>query len=249
MKRLLTAALAALLMGCTAPDEINESNLYGCWKAKVWENIYDMYLNVQADHTYKIMIASHGECYSGSWIYPHYYYEGTWQTDGNDLLLLHGDTVVYTLYDVDARKKKISFDLYDGYENDGIEYCEGLRYAQLNQSIVIGTWSFTEREVISSVYDLVLTLDETYNARLTYSGPNGHGGHSIYDYRGIGYDIVGPYIVFTGANPMYHFIYRSKQIDGSIKFESGNNWRRIGEFYAIPQDPSAHTLRLDGFIF
>lgn len=58
MKKLLTtAALAALLMGCTAPDEINESNLYGCWKAKVWENIYDMYLNVQADHTCELPLS------------------------------------------------------------------------------------------------------------------------------------------------------------------------------------------------
>lgn len=249
MKKLLTAALTALLLACT-PDTITEDKLVGCWKAKVWENIYNMYLDIRDDHTYKIMIASHGE-YSNlsGWRHPYHYCEGTWQTDGDDLLLLHSDTIVYTLYDVEVKRKDISFNLYDGYENDGIEYCEGKRYSQLKQSTINGTWSFTERDVILSVYDLVMTLDDTYNARMTFDTPNDKHGFSTVDHKEVDYTIIGPYIVFTGISPLHYFLYQGATMDGRIKYTSGNTARQLKEFQAIPQDPTAHELRLKGFIF
>lgn len=246
LSKMIMVMVTSMLLSCT-PDTIQEDRLVGCWKAKVWENIYDMYLDIHYDHTYKIMIASHGE-YSNlsGWRHPHHYYEGTWQTDGDDLLLLHSDTVVYTLYDVEAKRKGISFNLYDGYENDGIEYCEGKRYSQLKQSTINGTWSFTERNVLGFTYNMIVTFYEDYHARMTcgsiYAG-------EIEDHKNMPYAIIGPYIVFTGITPLHYFLYQGSSMDGRIKYTSGNTARQLKEFQAIPQGPTAHELRLDGFVF
>ena len=95
---------------------------------------------------------------------------------------------------------------------------------------------------------MVMTLDDTYHARMTFSAPNGNHGHDIHDWKDIDYTILGNYIVFTGLTPV-HYFHRYKNEEGNIEFSSGNSNGTITRFSATKQDPTAHELRLDGFIF
>ena len=247
LKKVVTVALSALLMGCSMNTPINEEKLCGAtWKAWVWDNIYDMYVAFNNDHTYKMVIGSHGE-YSNltGWRHPHYYYEGTWSTDEDDIFLMCGDTIAHTLYDVDIKKKEMTFDFYDGYKKDGNERCSASKANVLKQSAITGTWSFTERNVLGFTYNMIITFHQDYYARMTY-GSIYEG--EIEDHKNMPYTIVGPYIIFKGITPLNYMKYQSIS-NGKMKFISGNYRKELKEFYFVPQDPTAHKLRLDGFIF
>ena len=124
----------------------------------------------------------------------------------------------------------------------------GTRIEELRLSEITGTWSFSERQVFRGLYDMVMTLDDTYHARMTFSTPNDNHGHDIHDWKDIDYTILGNYIVFTGLTSV-HYFSRHTTDGGSIEYTSWNSQGSIAQFQAIPQDPTAHTLRLDGFIF
>lgn len=245
MKKLLTAALAALLMGCTAPVEINESNLYGCWRISA--NLISNYLSLDSDHTYQMMLSEPDKLYDnyGTLETHREYYEGEWLLEGNTIKLLCNDTITHILRNVERNKKELSFDMEQGRKT--WQYA-GTRIEELQLSDITGTWSFTERQVFRGLYDMVMTLDENYHARMTFSAPNDNHGHDILDWKDIDYTILGNYIVFTGLNPV-HYFSRYTTDDGNIEYTSWNSQGSIARFQAIPQDPTAHTLRLDGFIF
>lgn len=247
MKRLLTTAtLAALLMGCTAPDEINESNLYGCWYFSMTSSSQSC-MSFSDDHTYKLMMAADYIYMIGSNVdYPRDYYEGSWSLADNELILYCADTIARTLYGIEMTDGKLTFQLKNT-KGETKQY-KAIRGNDIRQSDIAGTWSFTERQVIPGAYDMVMSFDEECHARMTFSTPNNNHGHDILDWKDVDYRILGHYIIFTGLNPMHYFERITKQ-DGSIEYSSGNSKGTITRFRAIPQDPTAHTLRLDGFIF
>lgn len=245
MKKLLTAALIALLLACTPDMPINEDKLCGTWKADVWRGNYGMHITFNADNTYKMMIGSYGQNINYVWRHPHFYYEGVWMTDDDDILLMSADTIAYTLYNVDVKKNKLSFDFVRGEATMETTKYEAVRGKNLQQSTILGTWSFTERNVLGFTYDMIVTFYEDYHARMTY-GSIYEG--EIEDHKNMPYTIVGPYIIFKGITPLNYMKYKSISY-GKMKFISGNYHKELKEFYFVPQDPTAHELRLDGFIF
>lgn len=248
MKKILTAALTALLLACTPDTPINEDKLCGTWKADVWIGNYGMHITFNADNTYKMMIGSYGQNINYVWRHPHFYYEGAWMTDDDEILLMSADTIAYTLYDVDVKKNKLSFDFVQGEATMEITKYEAVRGKNLQQSTILGTWSFTERNVLGFTYDMIVTFYEDYHARMTYGTPNTNHGHDVVDIKDMRYSIVGPYIVFDNITPLHYFKFKCIR-DEKVYFISGNNFKEMTEFNLVPQDPTAHELRLDGVIF
>lgn len=244
MKKLLTAALTALLMACT-PDHLDDSDLYGCWRISA--NLISSYLSLDSDHTYQMMLSEPDKLYDnyGTLEARHEYSDGTWHLEGNTIKLLCNDTIAHILQNVEKGKNGLSFEMKQGSK---MWRYGGIEFRELQLSAVTGTWSFTERQVFRGLYDMVMTLDDTYHARMTFSAPNDNHGHDIHDWNGIEYTILGNYIVFTGLTPV-HYLSRYTTDDGDIEYTSWNSQGSIARFQAIPQDSTAHTLRLDGFIF
>lgn len=173
------------------------------------------------------------------------YYEGNWSLNGYTVNLLVNDSTAYVLQNVEKNKGSLSFDMKQGGK---MWKYAGKSISELSQSEINGTWSFSEREVFWGIYDMVMTLDDTYHARMTFLGTEDGRSYKMYDWKDIDYTILGNYIVFTGLNPVYYF-YRNQKDDGRIEYTSGNSSGTITRFSATKQDPTAHELRLDGFIF
>lgn len=249
LSKMIMVVVTSMLLSCTGDTSINEDKLYGTWKAWIWHGIYDMYITFNTDHTYKMMIGSHGEYnnFSG-WKHPHYYYEGAWMSDEEDIILMSSDTIAHTLYNVDVKRNKFSFDFIGRHTKDQTEQCEAERKNDLSQSSILGTWSFTERNVLGFTYDMIVTFYEDYHARMTYGTPNTNHGHDVVDQKDMGYSIVGPYIVFDNITPLHYFKFQYMREEKQY-FVSGNNFKEMKEFNLVPQDPAAHELRLDGFVF
>lgn len=245
MKKLLTAALTVLLMGCDALDPMTDSDLYGCWRISA--NMISSYLSLDSDHTYQLMLSEPDKLYDNYGVLEahHEYSDGTWHLEGNTIKMLCGDSLVRVLPNTEIDKGILYFDMKWGEKTWRYG---GEQISELQLSDITGTWSFTERQVFRGLYDMVMTLDETYHARMTFSAPNDNHGHDIHDWKDIDYTILGNYIVFTGLNPV-HYFSRYTTDDGSIEYTSWNSQGSIARFQAIPQNPTAHELRLDGFIF
>ena len=244
MKKLLTAALTALLLACT-PDHLDDSDLYGCWRISA--NLISSYLSLDSDHTYQMMLSEPDKLYDNYGVLEarHEYSDGTWHLEGNTIKLLCNDTIAHILQNVEKGKNGISFEMKQGGK---MWRYGGSEIRELQLSDVTGTWSFTERQVFRGLYDMVMTLDETYHVRMTFSAPNDNHGHDIHDWKDIDYTILGNYIVFNGLNPV-HYFSRYTADDGGIEYTSWNSQGSIAQFQAISQYPNAHELRLDGFIF
>ena len=247
MKKILITAITALLVGCSAKTELHESDLHGCWYISM-TSLHQSCLSINSDHTYKMMLASKNIYMNGTQVnFKREYYEGTWSLVDNNLMLHHSEAESHVLYNIGIDDGRLSFQFKADADNEPCIY-KGFQSDELRQSAINGTWSFSERQVLPSVYDMVMTLDDSYHARMTFSTPNGNHGHDIVDWKDIDYSIVGHYIVFKGITPMYYFERITKQ-DGNIEYASGNNQGNMIRFSAKPQDPTAHELRLDGFIF
>lgn len=244
MKKILTAALTALLLACT-PDHLDDSDLYGCWRISA--NLISSYLSFESDHTYKLLLSEPDKLYDNYGVLEarHEYSEGTWRLEGNTIKLLCNDSVVHILPNTEIDKGTLFFDMKWG---ERTWRYGGEKVKELQLSDITGTWSFTERQVIHGLYDMVMTLDETYHARMTFLGTEDGRNYKVFDWQDIQYTILGNNIVFTGLTPV-HYFSRYTTEDGSIEYTSWSSQGSIARFQAIPQDPTAHELRLEGIIF
>lgn len=243
--KLLTAVLTVLLMSCDALDPMTESDLYGCWRISA--SLISSYLSFDSDHTYQMMLSEPDRLYdnNGTPEARREYSEGTWHLEGTTIKMLCGDSLVCVLPNTEIDKGLLYFDMKWGEKNWRYG---GERISEILLSDIIGTWSFSEREVFHGLKDMVMTLDDTYHARMTFLGTEDGRSYKMYDWTEIDYTILGNYIVFTGLNPT-HYFYRYTAKDGNIEYLSGNSNGTITSFRAKPQAPEAHTLRLDGIIF
>lgn len=245
VSKMIMVVVTSMLLGCT-PDQLDDSDLYGCWRISA-SLFVSSHLSLDSDHTYQMMLSEPDKLYDNYGVLEtrHEYSQGTWSLDGNTIKLLCNDSIVHILPNVEVDKGILSFDMKWGEKTWRYG---GEKIRELQLSDVAGTWSFSERQVFRSLYDMVMTLDDTFHARMTFSSPNNNHGHDVHDWKDIDYTILGNYIVFTGINPV-HYFSRYPSEDGNIEYTSWNSQGSIAKFQAIPQDSTAHELRLDGFIF
>lgn len=242
-----TWLLAVMFAGCDVLNIVPEDKLVGSWEI-LFDPFESSYITINEDGSYKMMMVICRGFNDGRLLYNHDYYEGQWMLDGDELTLECADTIALVIHDIDLNKKSLTCKYDNGIPNSKGEY-KGYRVENLSQDIIKGTWSFTDRTVFRTMYDMVMTMDETWNARMTFYSPYADTENRMIDWQKVDYTIVGEYIVFTGLTPMHWFKHLGITEDDVREFSSGTQQRMQTVFSMKPQDYSAHDLRLDGFIF